>query len=113
LNYEKTDTLELGDIKLYMIDAPKSKQKIRVETESAEPIDVDVALEGDAAAVKAFIERGRTLPGGKGEMPNRLAEKQAANRASLEAEVPAGKSFTVLLSGAKKKTDVKLKVNSI
>jgi len=107
LNYEKTVDMEPGDIKLYTIDAPRRDQKIRVETDSAEAIDVTVALESDAEAVKKFLSREVA-----GSNPPWLARKESNKHHSLDTEVPAGKSFTVLLSGAKKRTEVKLKVKS-
>jgi hypothetical protein len=58
VNFEKSLTLEPQGIKSYNIDAPRSEQKIRVEVESSEPIDVDVALESNAAKVQKFLERG-------------------------------------------------------
>ena len=36
LSYDKTVSLEPGDIKSFSIDAPKANQKIRVETEAGE-----------------------------------------------------------------------------
>ena len=108
LAYEKTVNLEPGDVKSFSIDAPKANQKIRVETEGAERIDVTVTLESEAEKVKTFLE-------GKmgGSNPPWLARKTEAKQHTLEAEVPAGKGFTVILSGANKKTEVKLKVKSI
>jgi hypothetical protein len=112
VNFEQTLTLEPGAIKMYEIDAPRSQQKVRVDVDSAQPIDVDVALESDSAAVRQFLERERKADKG-GTPTGLLAGKQGVSQGSVEATIPAGKGFSVLLSGAKKKTEVKVKVNSI
>jgi hypothetical protein len=112
VNFEKSLALEPMEIKTYTIDAPRGAQKIRIEVDSKEPIDVDVAFESDAERFQTYLERGRTSHANKDGPPPVLASKQNVTQHSLEATVPAGKAFSVLISGAKKKTDVKLKVNS-
>src|SRR5437016_3745638 len=97
LNFDKTVSLEPGDIKSFSIDAPKTNQKIRVETEAGERIDVTITLESEAEAVKKFLEAK-----GSGSNPPWLARKTEQKQHTLEAEVSAGKGFTVILSGAQK-----------
>lgn len=109
VNVEKTVTLEFGDIKQpAIIDAPRSQQKVRVDVNSAEPIDVDVALESEAADITKSLTAGKRPDAAK-----LLASKQGVKTDAVEATIPAGKSYTVILSGARKKTEVKVKVNSI
>jgi len=108
LDYEKTVSMEPADTKFYTIDAPRSQQKIRVQVDSAEPVDVDVTLETDKADVEKALQAQKRPDAAK-----LLASKQGAKSESVEAMIPAGKSFTIVLSGAKKKTEVKLKVKSI
>lgn len=108
VNVEKALTLEPGDIlQPAIVDGPRSQQKIRVEVTATEPIDVDVALESDASDVISGL-RASKRPAGKV-----LATKQGVKSDTMEATIPAGKSYTVIVSGAKKKSEVKLKVNSI
>jgi hypothetical protein len=109
VNVEKTVTLEPGDIKQpAIIDAPRSQQKIRVDVNSGEPIDVDVALESEAADIVKNLGAGK-----RPEAAKVLASKQGVKTEAVEATIPAGKSYTVILSGAKKKTEVKVKVHSL
>jgi hypothetical protein len=108
VNVEKALTLEPGDIlQPAIVDGPRSLQKIRVEVTATEPIDVDLALESDATDVVNGL-RASKRPQGKV-----LATKQGVKSDSVEATIPAGKSYTVIVSGAKKKSEVKLKVNSL
>ena len=108
VNVEKALTLEPGDIvQPAIVDAPRSQQKIRVEVTATEPIDVDVALESDASDVVNGL-RVSKRPESKV-----LATKQGVKSDAVEATIPAGKSYTVILSGARKKSEVKLKVSSL
>jgi hypothetical protein len=108
VSVEKALTLEPGDIlQPAIVDGPRSQQKIRVEVTATEPIDVDVTLESDASEVIKGL-RVSKRPEGK-----LLATKQGVKSDAVEATIPAGKSYTVIVSGAKKKSEVKLKVNSL
>jgi hypothetical protein len=114
VNFEQSLTLDPGGIKIYNIDAPRGDQKVRVQVDSREPIDIDVALESASAEAQLFLQRERKTAGKDSAAPaGLLATKQGVTQGSVEASIPAGKGFTVLLSGAKKNTEVKLKVNSI
>ncbi len=109
LHVEKTLTLEPGDIKQpAVVDGPRSQQKIRVQIDATEPINVDIALESDAADIEKSL-----LTASRPAAAKLLASKQGVKSDAVEATIPAGKSYTVILSGAKKKSEVKLKVNSI
>ncbi len=109
VSVERTVTLEPGDIlQPAIVDAPRGQQKVRVEVGAAEPVDVDVALESDANPIMDALRAGKRPDAAKV-----LASKQGARNETLEATIPAGKSYTVILSGARKKTEVKLKVNSM
>ena len=108
VDFAKTVSLEGGDIKSYTIDAPRGEQKVRVSIDSSEPIDVDVALASNAADVQKALDLTK-----RPDAARLLASKQGVKTDTVEATVPAGKEFTILLSGARKKTEVKLKVNSI
>jgi hypothetical protein len=109
VNIEKTVTLDIGDIKEpAQVSAPSGQQKIRVEINATEPIDVDVALEEQAVEARKSLTAGKRPDAGKV-----LASKQGVKTETLEATIPAGKDYTVILSGARKKSEVKLKLNSI
>jgi hypothetical protein len=109
VNIEKTVTLEFGDIKqAAIIDAPSGEQKIRVQIDATEPIDVDVALVSNFPEIEKALTSHKRPDAGKV-----LASKQDFKSDSVDATIPAGKSYTVILSGAKKTSQVKLKVNSI
>ncbi|MCI0681739.1 MAG: hypothetical protein L0Y71_06520 [Gemmataceae bacterium] len=107
LEQEKDVTLEVGVLHpIALIDAPKYEQKIKVEfTSSESPINVYVVLGKDENAV--MDELGKANP--KLEIRGK-AEKSKGE--TFEATIPAGKDYGVYLTGADKKTQVKLKIKS-
>jgi hypothetical protein len=105
LNYEKTYTLAPGGSEMVRSDPPKYDQKVTVTATAGEdPLNLYLTLEEDAAAVDAALKSGKPPK-------NFLAGKDREPNPSVEAKVPAGKSFAVVLSNAGPKTvEVKLKI---
>jgi hypothetical protein len=109
VNLEKSAALEPGDFKAVTIDAPRGEQKVSVSvTSTGAPIDVYVALEGDPDAALKLAE---DLARGNKPPASVIAGKQKATEATLDAVIPARKSYSVLLvNGSTKKADVKIKI---
>jgi len=107
LNVEKDIHVSPGEVQDVIIDAPRSEQKIKVDVTSTAPIDVYVILSSDQQVVKD------KLLGNRSPDPSKLlANQQKAENASLDATIPAKNEFRILLAGAKKPADVKVKVTS-
>jgi hypothetical protein len=105
--YDKAVTLTVADpVHEVEVDAPTREQKVTVEFESpGVPVDVWVVLAGKRAAV-----RNKLLSHMRPNDSDVLAGKEQAEGGTVEATVPAGKDYVVLVGKAKKKTEVKLKV---
>jgi hypothetical protein len=106
LNVDKKISLAPNEVQDIIIDAPKSQQQVKVVVNSsASPVDVYVVLEEAQNAVKAkLLENKRPDPS------KVLASELAAESATVEATIPAKNEFRILLTGAKKATDVQVKV---
>jgi hypothetical protein len=103
LNHERTIALEEGEIRSVEIDAPTRDQTVTVSVTAGSPVDVFIVLERDEEATKEALSLQKA--------PNtQLAGKLKVQDATLEAAIPAKKRFAVLLSGARTKTDVKLRI---
>jgi hypothetical protein len=88
------------------VDAPTREQKVAVEFSSpGVPVDVWVVLTEKKPAVKNKL-MGRMRP----DDADVLGGKEQSESGTVEATVPAGKEYTVLVGRASKKTEVKLKV---
>jgi hypothetical protein len=108
LNMEKTINLTPGSVEVpAIVDAPRGEQKVRVSVTSAEPVNVDVVLELNRPAVMEALQAG-TRPAADTVLASKVQVK--ADTASVT--IPAGKEFAVVLSGATKKTEVKVTVKS-
>ena len=108
LDVEKTVTLSPGENEIYplLIDAPRRDQNVKVEVSSpGVPVSAWVVLEDDRAAVVQKLEKG-----GQPEKNHVRAGKERSPTIELETLIPAGKAFAVVVAGASKKTDVKVKV---
>jgi hypothetical protein len=103
LNYEKIIQLESGDIKSFLIPGPRAAQQVNATVSSpGTPVDAFVVLEQDRPAVENSLqlqEKPRsTLAQGRGE------------ELTLSATIPAKTAYSVIVSGANKTTEVKIKV---
>ena len=106
LNVEKTVDVDPAEIKGTVIDGPKSEQKIKVEFNStASPINVHVVLGKDDSKVIEELFK----PAPKLDIRGKAEKSQSG---TVEATIPAGQDYGVYLSGAKKKTQVSLKIKS-
>ena len=107
ISVEKSVTMDVGDVKgAALIDGPKSEQKIKVEfTSSESPINVFVVLGNDSN--KILDELFKPTP--KADI---RAKTEKAKEGTLEATIPANQDYGIYLSGASKKTEVKVKVKS-
>ncbi|MCS7045940.1 MAG: hypothetical protein NZO58_06260 [Gemmataceae bacterium] len=108
LRIEKTVTLEAGDVAApALVEAPKAAQKIKVEFASSNsPVSVYVVLGKDAEPILAALGREPV----KGI--DIVAKKEKSTGDSFDASIPAGKDYGIYLSGAMKKTEVKLKIST-
>lgn len=103
LNVEKTIKLDVGDVNEISVDAPSGEQKVSVEvSSSASEINVYVVLEENLAHVKANVQSP--------DPAKVLAGKAKIKEETLEATIPAGKKYAVVIGAARKPTEVKLKV---
>jgi hypothetical protein len=103
LNHEQTIALDEGEIRSVEIDAPTRDQTVTVRVTAGSPVDVFIVLEREEEATKEALSLQKP--------PNtQLAGKLKVQDATLEAAIPAKNRFAVLLSGARTKTDVKLRI---
>ncbi len=104
LDYEQTLKMEAGDVKSFPVDPPRSEQKVTVTvTSTIAPVNVYLVLEKDQeAALKALDHYQKPV--------NPLASQEKTQDATLEATVPAKTGYVVLLAGATKDTEVKIKI---
>ena len=107
ISVEKTVTMDVGDMKgAALIDGPKSEQKIKVEFTSSEcPVNVFVVVGKDSN--KILDELFKAAP--KADI---RAKSEKAKEGTLDATIPANEDYGVYLSGASKKTEVKVKIKS-
>jgi hypothetical protein len=104
LNYETTVQLGDGDVQLVLVDPPRSEQKVHITAASSgSPVDVYVVLDKDKEAAKQALLDGKK--------PAAVLVSETKTRdASLEATIPAKSGFAILLGGASKSSEVKVKV---
>jgi hypothetical protein len=104
LDYDSTVQLDAGQVQSMMIDAPKREQRVSVTvTSSSSPIDVYVVLDKDKEAGKQALLDGKKPAAA-------LASQAETQDATLEATMPANSAFAILLGGASKTSQVKVKV---
>ena len=102
LRYEKTLTMGPGDIKPFPVEAPRREQKVIVTfTSDKSPVDVYVTLDPDAATKKIEDYKAPS---------NILAKQLKATEGSIEAVIPAKKSFGAIVAGAIRDTKVQIKM---
>jgi hypothetical protein len=104
LNYETTVQLDDGQVQSLSIDPPRKDQSANVTVSSSgSPIDVYVVLEKDKEAGKQALLDSK-------KPAESLARKVKTQDAILEATIPANTGFAILLGGASKSSQVKVKV---
>jgi hypothetical protein len=106
LNYEKTITVAPAEVQAILVDAPSGEQKLTVDINpNGVAVDVYVVLEDKHEAVKQKL-----LGGGKPDPADIRGGQEKLEGGKVEATIPAGKGFAVLIGNARKKTEVKVKV---
>jgi hypothetical protein len=103
LNYETTVKLRAGEVQAQMVDAPRREQTVRVTaTSSGSPIDAYLVLDKDKEAAKEALLDGK-------KPAAFLAGQTKTRDAILEATIPANSDFTIVLGGATKDSQVKVR----
>jgi hypothetical protein len=104
LRYDKTVTVDAGNVQTISIDPPRSEQKVHVSVKSpGVPLDVYVVLDKDLPAIRETLLNQ--------QRPEKsLASKMRSEEADLDATIPAKNGFSVLLTGAQKANSVQVKV---
>jgi hypothetical protein len=98
LNVEKDVEVEGLSNNSITVGPVKSEQRISVLVRtSAVPIDVYVVLEKDRQAAMDALAEGKAVS-------SPLAKKEKVTEAALDARIPAGNEFAVLLSNPGNKT---------
>ncbi len=102
LNYNRSETLDSGDVKTYTIDGPSAEQTIRIVVKSTEA-EVSVAVIPTKEMPTPFNIDGL-------EKVKAYATKANAKDIELETKIPAKVDFTVLVYGAKKSTPITVSI---
>jgi hypothetical protein len=103
--YEKTITIE-KDAPYHETEfrGPRSEQTVTVTAKSETPISVYLTLADDKAEAIVAIRAGKK--------PRRtLDAAEAATEANLEARVPAGRGFVVLIRPTERSKEVKVELD--
>jgi hypothetical protein len=96
--------MEPGDYKTFEMDPPRREQKVIITvTSSAAPVNVYLVAADDLQAATKAVEHF-------GKPANPLASQEKTQDATLEATIPAKTGYAVLLAGATKETEVKIKI---
>lgn len=107
LKDDRTVSVNPGEWKAVEYSAPKKEQKVVIDfTATGGPVSAYVVLQKDREAADKAVDANR--------MPaNTLASRENASSGKLEATIPAGAAFVLLVVNASgKPTDVQVKANS-
>jgi hypothetical protein len=105
LDYESSLQLNAGEVQSLAVDAPRREQRVSVTVTSAGgPVDVYVVLEKDKESGKQALLDGK-------KPAESLASKLRTQTATLEATIAANTGFAILLGGAGKSSQVRVKVS--
>jgi hypothetical protein len=104
LNYEKTVTMDPGEMRSFPVDAPRANQKVTVTfTSSVAPVDVYIVLDKDLELVSREIKNYKS----PGAVLNKI---EKAREGSVSADIPAKNAFAAIVAGSTKETSVQLKI---
>lgn len=92
LNEERSITIEAQGFHSIMIDAPRREQRISISCTAASPIDVFVVTESNREQLEKQLLRGQAVTAPV------LAKSERQKDGSLEATIPGGTAFAVVLS---------------
>src|SRR5262245_39603952 len=106
LNVEREVTVSPNEVKEVIISEAKKEQKVKVDVKAPAPVDVYLVLEKDHKAVSDQLVNHKNPSTGV------LAQATGVQDKTLEATIPAGNGFAILLMsrGQSKDVVVKLKV---
>ena len=107
VNYETSVAIQPGTIHPVEISAPSRDQNIKVTVSaSVAPVSVYVVLQKDREAVEAAILSYKTPDASKV-----LASQEKTENATLDAKIPAGSDYAVLVyNGPVKTAQVKITI---
>jgi len=103
LHSEKSWDLNGGDSQCLEVDAPRGEQKVEVQVEASAPVPVYVVLENE---VRDFQNKS-----GMFDRTKALTAKERVTNETIQATVPAGSKFGVIVGPASKATKVKIVVD--
>jgi hypothetical protein len=104
LDDERTFEVGPGKIRSMLIDPPTKEQKVTVTISSSiSPVTVYVVPAKEQEAAERAMESGK--------QPNQsFAGKEKSQEATLEATIPANTGYAIIVGGAIKDSQVKVKV---
>jgi hypothetical protein len=108
LNFEKTTSMEMSEIKHFKFSAPAYQQKVQVSiTGTKSPVSAYLVKQGDEEKVETALNENKALP--NDSIFGSKANKTSAEDYTFDATIPAKIPYTLMLR-AEKSTDVKVKV---
>ena len=103
LVYQKTIKLKVGGVETFLIDAPRSTQQVTVTVSSpGTEVDACIVLERDRMAAETALRIE--------ERPSDTLAQDRGEDLTLSATIPARSGFSIIISGAQKPCEVKLRV---
>lgn len=105
LDERGSKTLTMGDFSLLELPKVGQPQKITIEVEATEPVNVYVI---DSSIKDGF----ENLSKEKQEAAAKYGKKMQVTKDSLSADVPANTGVTVAIGGAMKKTEMKYSLSN-
>jgi hypothetical protein len=104
LKVEKTISIFGGGVEALIFDAPRYEQKVNVQVSSpGAPVSVYLVKESDMEKARESMERGKTPT-------SSLAGKDGVEEITLEATVPSGTAYALLIRADKMKAEAKVKL---
>jgi hypothetical protein len=95
VNFEKTATVEPHAVQKYTLDAPRSDQQVTVTISSpGVPVSAYLISEADAVTTENCILNNKTPP-------KVFDSKEEAEEFTLNATIPAGTEYALMLTSAK------------
>jgi hypothetical protein len=105
VKYEKTDSLDPFESRVYSVEGPAKDQKVKVEITSTESeITYWVVLDKDKPKDLETLDASTKIPNALSTGSNKKAE-------TVEVTIPGKQPFSVIIAGAKKKTTITVKIN--
>lgn len=108
IHQERTFSVDAGDSYQLQIDAPTGNQKIAVSVSSKEStVNVYIVLDDQITGNKDDVDPAK-LPA-----TAILGSEKSVKDAVVSASIPAKKAYRIIVTGATKKTNVTVKVDSV